>query len=49
VPDTTVANWIMEKLGRLPRTGEKLIWRNLTIIVTRVLRHRVMEVKVSAE
>ena len=47
VPDTTVANWIMEKLGRLPRTGEKLTWRHLTIIVTRVMRHRVTEVKVS--
>jgi CBS domain containing-hemolysin-like protein len=49
IPDTTVANWIMESLGRLPRTGEKLTWHNLTIIVTRVLRHRVMEIKVSAE
>ncbi|MDR2943388.1 MAG: hemolysin family protein [Treponema sp.] len=47
IPDTTVANWIMEKLGRLPRVGESLEWRNLTIIVTRVLRHRVMEVRVS--
>jgi len=46
VPDTTVANWIMEKLGRLPKLGEKLAWRHLTIIVTRVLRHRVMEVNV---
>jgi len=46
VPDTTIANWIMEKLGRLPRSGEKLGWRHLTIIVTRVLRHRVMEVNV---
>jgi CBS domain containing-hemolysin-like protein len=47
IPDTTIANWIMERLGRLPRTGEKLTWRGLTVIVTRVLRHRVMEVKVS--
>jgi CBS domain containing-hemolysin-like protein len=48
VPDTTITNWIMEKLGRLPRTGEKLTWCNMTITVTRVMRHRVMEVKVSA-
>jgi len=46
VPDTTVANWIMEKLGRLPRAGEKLTWRKFSIIVTRVQRHRVMEVRV---
>ena len=26
IPDTTVANWIMETLGRLPRAGEKLVW-----------------------
>jgi len=49
VPDTTITNWIMEKLGRLPRVGEKLTWRHLTIIVTRVLRHRVMEANVSAQ
>jgi len=49
VPDTTVTNWIMERLGRLPRMGEKLTWRHLTITVTRILRHRVMEVKVSAQ
>jgi len=47
VPDTTITNWIMEKLGRLPRIGEKLTWRSLTIMVTRVMRHRVTEVNVS--
>ncbi|MDR0487778.1 MAG: CBS domain-containing protein, partial [Treponema sp.] len=47
IPDTTVANWIMENLGRLPAAGEELTWRYLTIRVTRVLRHRVMEVTVN--
>jgi len=46
IPDTTVANWIMETLGRLPRAGEVLSWENLTIKVLRVVRQRVMEVKV---
>jgi CBS domain containing-hemolysin-like protein len=48
-PDTTVANWIMESLGRVPRIGEKLSWHYFTICVLRVLRHRVMEVKVSVD
>ena len=48
-PDTTVANWIMETLGRLPRTGEKLTWHFLTIKVSRVIRQRVMEVNVSVQ
>jgi len=47
VPDTTIANWIMEKFGRLPRSGESLSWRHLSITITRVMRHRVMEVKVN--
>ncbi len=47
IPDTTVANWIMENLGRLPRVGEKLTWRYLTIQASKVLRQRVMEVIVS--
>ena len=50
VPDTTIANWIMESLGRLPRAGEKLSWNNcLDIIVMRVLKSRVMEVAVVAK
>jgi CBS domain containing-hemolysin-like protein len=49
IPDTTVANWIMENLGRLPSVGEKLTWRNLTIQVSKVLRHRVMEVNVRVD
>ena len=48
-PDTTVANWIMENLGRLPRTGEKLTWHYLTICVSRVLKQRVMEVIVNID
>ncbi|MDR2953129.1 MAG: hemolysin family protein [Treponema sp.] len=47
IPDTTVANWIIEALGRLPHPGEELAWRNLTIKASKVLRHRVMEVTVS--
>jgi len=46
VPDTTVANWIMENLGRLPHHGEKLIWNNLQVKVLKVIKQRVMEVKV---
>jgi CBS domain containing-hemolysin-like protein len=49
VPATTVANWIMEKLGRMPRAGEKLTWRFLTISVLKVYRHRVLEVSVSVD
>jgi len=48
-PDTTIANWIMESLGRLPRTGESLTWHYLTIKVIKVIKQRVMEVKVTAE
>lgn len=47
VPDMTVANWIMETLGRLPHTGETITWRYLSIRISKVYRHRVMEVKVT--
>ena len=46
IPDTTVANWIMENLGRVPKTGETLYWQDLSICVSKVLRQRVMEVKI---
>ena len=47
IPGTTVANWIMETLGRLPKPNEILTWRNLTINVLTVVKQRVMEAKVS--
>jgi len=46
-PDTTVANWIMETLGRLPHVNEILTWNYLTIRVLKVIKQRVMEVKVT--
>jgi len=47
IPDTTVANWIMETLGRLPHIGEILTWEHLTIKALKLVKHRVMEVKVT--
>jgi len=46
IPNTTIANWIMENLGRLPRSGETLSWHFLKITVLKVIKQRVMEVKV---
>jgi len=46
-PDTTVANWIMENLGRLPQVDEAITWHNLSIKVFKVVKQRVMEVKVT--
>jgi CBS domain containing-hemolysin-like protein len=47
IPDTTIANWILENLGRLPQINEILTWRHLTIKVLKVIKQRVMEVKVT--
>jgi CBS domain containing-hemolysin-like protein len=49
IPDTTVANWIMETIGRLPRVGERLSWRNLSIKISKALRQRVFEVRVKVD
>jgi CBS domain containing-hemolysin-like protein len=48
-PNTTIANWIIENLGRLPHTGEKLIWNYLTFKVLRVIKQRIMEVNVTVD
>jgi len=47
VPETTIANWIMENLGRLPRINENLTWHCLTIKVLKVIKQRIMKVKVT--
>jgi CBS domain containing-hemolysin-like protein len=49
IPDTTVANWVMENLGRLPRAGERQEWQFLSVRVSRVLRQRVTELRVSVD
>jgi CBS domain containing-hemolysin-like protein len=45
-PNTTIGNWILEHKGSVPRSGEQLTWGNLQFTVSRVQRHRVMEVEV---
>jgi CBS domain containing-hemolysin-like protein len=49
IPGTTVANWIMETLGRLPRPGETLSWHYLKIVVLKIIRQRVTEVRVTVD
>jgi len=49
IPGTTVANWIMETLGRLPRSGETISWHYLKIVVLRVIKQRVTEVRVTVD
>jgi CBS domain containing-hemolysin-like protein len=44
IPNTTVGSWILETTGSLPRAGEQITWRDLQFTVSRVQRHRVMEV-----
>jgi len=49
IPDTTVANWIMETLGRLPRAGEEISWHYLKIVVLKIIKQRVTEVRVTVD
>jgi CBS domain containing-hemolysin-like protein len=46
VPNTTVGNWVLEHSGSLPRSGDQIIWNHLQITVSRVQRHRVIELLV---
>jgi CBS domain containing-hemolysin-like protein len=43
---STVGNWVMENLGGLPRTGDRFAFKNLEVRVSKVIRHRVMEITV---
>jgi len=44
IPNSTVGSWILENTGSLPRSGDQITWRDLQFTVSRVQRHRVMEV-----
>jgi CBS domain containing-hemolysin-like protein len=45
-PKSTVGNWVMENLGEVPRLGDSFTFKNLEVRVSRVIRHRVMEITV---
>jgi CBS domain containing-hemolysin-like protein len=44
--NTTVANWVMETIGGVPRMGDEFSYKNLRVRVSKVIRHRVIEVTV---
>jgi CBS domain containing-hemolysin-like protein len=46
VSNTTVGNWVMETIGGVPRMGDEFSRNNLYVKVSKVIRHRVMEVTV---
>ena len=43
---TTIGGWVIEELNHIPQEQEKLTYQNLTITVTKVLRHRVLELDI---
>jgi CBS domain containing-hemolysin-like protein len=49
LPNASVGSWVMENLGSMPRAGDGFSWGGLGVRVSKVLRHRVMEVIVREE
>jgi CBS domain containing-hemolysin-like protein len=47
IPHITVGSWVLENSGHLPRAGERFVWHNVQITVSRIQRNRVMEVMIS--
>jgi CBS domain containing-hemolysin-like protein len=47
IPHATVGSWVLENSGSLPRSGERFVWGNIQITVSRIQRNRVMEVTVA--
>ena len=42
----TVSGWVLEQLGRVPEVGDRFVWENLDVTVTRAEHHRVLEIRV---
>lgn len=42
----SLSGWVMEQVGQVPVAGDRFLYENLEITVTRVDNHRVMEVRV---
>ncbi|GHT10343.1 membrane protein [Bacteroidia bacterium] len=45
--NTTISNWVFESLSGLPKEGDSFGFKNATIRVSKIYRHRVMEVVIS--
>jgi CBS domain containing-hemolysin-like protein len=45
---TTVANWVVETLGGVPKEGDGFDFKNLHVTATKVKRHRVMEIEIES-
>jgi CBS domain containing-hemolysin-like protein len=46
---TTAGSWVIESLGEVPQEGDSFSFRDLTVRVTRMLGHRVMELTIRRE
>jgi CBS domain containing-hemolysin-like protein len=44
---STVGGWALEKLGGFPRERDRFIYKNFSVTVSKILRHRVTEVIVA--
>ena len=42
----SVGGWVLEKLGKLAEEGDKFLYNNLDITVTKVTEHRIIEITV---
>lgn len=42
----TVSGWVMEEVGRVPEEGDRFVYENLDVTVTKVDHRRVLEIRV---
>ena len=47
VDSATIAGWVMDSLGHVPRVGDTFRYENLEVTVTAIRRMRVLEIRVS--
>ncbi len=43
---TTVSGWVITEVGRLPEVGDRFVYQNLDVTVTKVENRRVLEIRV---
>ena len=47
VDSATIAGWVMDSLGHVPRVGDTFRYEDLEVTVTAIRRMRVLEIRVS--
>lgn len=47
IDSASISGWVLDQLGRLPEEGDRFVYENLDVTVTRLDHRRILEIRVA--